>query len=286
MKSAKQLSIVSCLVCISLILLFSTYAHADFKIGIMQDKKGSAAKFRPLINYFAKNGINVSFVAARNYPHAAKMFSNRKIDGMFSGSGVAGCMIIKGLASPVVRPVNSEGWSTYWAVVLAPKGAARFTQNANYFQNKKVIFCSLASSGEFFYHSILNNEKINTTIMKASSHGAAIDALFRKVADIAIVKNRVWEKMKAAYPTIQRVGEDPGENPNGTFIVSKKTDLELVKKVTSIMLALEEDTSTEAKSVKEQLRISSYIKTDIDDFQSTIELLEKAGVDKSFDFKL
>ena len=54
---------------------------------------------------------------------------------MFSGSGIAGCMIIKDLAYPVVRPVSNGGWSTYWAVVLAPKGSPRFTQDAAYFDN-------------------------------------------------------------------------------------------------------------------------------------------------------
>ncbi len=285
MKLTIRLTSFVCFACILLILFCSGQVQADFKIGIMQDKKGAAAKFRPLIKYFNKKNIEVSFVAARNYPNAAKMFSNGEIDGMFSGSGIAGCMIIKGIASPVVRPVNKEGWSTYWAVVLAPKSSSRFKQDAKYFENKRVIFCGLASSGEFFYQSILNQAKLEITIMKASSHGAAIDTLSRKAADIAIVKNRVWENLKDMYPMIQRVGEDPGENPNGTFIVSKKTDLKLVEKISSVLLSLEMDTSAEAKSVKEKLQITGYIKTTIDDFKTTIRLLEKAGVNQSFDFK-
>ena len=283
MKTTKSMLVILCfslIFCIS----FSGYVYAGFKIGIMQDKKGSSVKFRFLLNYFSKNGVDVSFVAATNYLQAAKMFSEGRLDGMFSGAGIAGCMIIKGLADPVARPVNSEGWSTYWAVVLAPKGAPRFMQNANYFQNKKVIFCSLASSGEFFYRSIKENTKIDAIIMKASSHRSAIDALSRGVADVAIVKNRVWEKIKTNYPYIECVGKDPGENPNGTLIVSKKTDPKIVDKISSIMLGLKTDKSAEAKSVKEKLKITGYIKTTVDDFKFTIALLKKAGVDKSFNF--
>ncbi len=127
----------------------------EFKLAIMQDKKGTAAKYRPLLGYLKKNGIAASFVAARNYRHAAVLFASGKVNGMFSGSGIAGTMIIKKLAYPMVRPVHPEEWSTYWAVVLAPKGSSRFTQDAAYFQDKRVIFCSLASSGELFYQSVL-----------------------------------------------------------------------------------------------------------------------------------
>ena len=166
--------------------------------------------------------MKASFVAAKTYPQAAKMFEKGKVDGMFSGSGIAGCMIIKGLAYPVVRPISMAGWSTYWAVVLAPTGSARFTQNAEYFNNKRVIFCGLASSGEFFYRAIKGDKEINAKTLKASSHGAAIDALDRGVADIAIVKNRVWDSVKGKYDGIARVGEDPGENPNMAHDCFKK----------------------------------------------------------------
>ena len=265
-------------------VLFFEYAHADFKIIIMQDNKGAASKFRPLIDYFDHKGIKVSFVAAKNYPHAAKMFSQGGADGMFSGSGIAGCMIIKELAKPIVRPVNIEGWSTYWAVVLAPKGSSRFTQTAEYFQNKRVIFCGLASSGEFFYRASTGNSIIDAIILKASSHGAAIDALSRGSADIAIVKNRVWDKVRASYQNITRVGEDPGENPDGTLIVSRQTDQKMIEKISSTLLGLNNDSSPQAQLIKKTLKITSYISTDINDFHFTIDLLKRAGVNKSFDF--
>lgn len=178
----------------------------------------------------------------------------------------------------------NAGWSTYWAVVLAPTGSARFTQNAEYFENKRVIFCGLASSGEFFYKAVKGDKEINAKTLKASSHGAAIDALDRGAADIAIVKNRVWENIKGKYELIDRVGEDPGENPNMTLIVSRKADPKIVEKITTILLGLKNDNSPEAESVKKRLGITGFIKTTIDDFKFTIPLLKRAGVDESFDF--
>ena len=268
----------------SLCLLSSSNSYARFKICLMQEKKGAAAKFRPLLNYLIKKGVKASFVAAKTYPQAAKMFAEGKVDGMFSGSGIAGCMIIKGLAYPVVRPVSNAGWSTYWAVVLAPTGSARFTQNAEYFDNKRVIFCGLASSGEFFYRAVRGDKEINAKTLNASSHGAAIDALDRGAADVAIVKNRVWDSVKGKYELIDRVGEDPGENPNMALIVSKKADPKIVEQISTILLGLKNDNSPEVEAVKEKLGITGFIKTTTNDFRFTIPLLKRAGVDESFDF--
>ena len=264
--------------------LSSSNSYAEFKICLMQEKKGAAAKFRPLLNYLIKKGVKASFVAAKTYPQAAKMFAEGKVDGMFSGSGIAGCMIIKGLAYPVVRPVSNAGWSTYWAVVLAPTGSARFTQNAEYFDNKRVIFCGLASSGEFFYRAVRGDKEINAKTLNASSHGAAIGALDRGIADVAIVKNRVWDSVKGKYELIDRVGEDPGENPNMALIVSKKADPKIVEQISTILLGLKNDNSPEAEAVKEKLGITDFIKTTTNDFRFTIPLLKRAGVDESFDF--
>ena len=213
------------------------------------------------------------------------MFSQGKVDAMFSGSGVAGSMIIKDVATPLVRPVSKDGTSTYWAVVLAPKGSSRFSGNSDYFRGKKVIFAGLASSGEFYFRSVPDATNVGAKMLKASSHGAAIDALSRGRADIAIVKNRVWDKAASKYSDIERVGEDTGENPNGTLIVSKNANSAIVAKVKGILLGLEADSSSNASAAKDALGIKGYKETTIDDFSHTLELLGNAGVDKGFNFE-
>lgn len=257
---------------------------ADFKIAIMQDEKGAAEKYRSLMTYMEEKGIDISFVAARNYPHAAEMFALGVADGMFSGSGIAGCMIIKKLAYPLVRPVTVDGWSTYWAVVIGPKGSKRFTQNADYFDNKRVIFCSLASAGEFYFRSLTGASSVQATLLRAASHGAALDALARQAADFAIVKNRVWDKARQNYPELTRVGEDPGENPDGTLIISLKTDKAMAEKLRGAFLSLKGDSSASALTVKKALSITEFITTNVEDFNFTLQLLKKAGVTREFNF--
>jgi ABC-type phosphate/phosphonate transport system substrate-binding protein len=261
----------------------ATAQAAEVKIAIMQAQAGDARKFQPLLDYLAKKGLPASFVTANTYPAAADMFAKGQVDAMFSGSGIAGAMIIKEVAEPLVRPVGQDGISTYSAAVIVKKPGAKFTASSDYFAGKRVIFTSLASAGEFYYRSLGASKA--KEIMQAASHGAALDALSRGQADVAIVKNRVWDKEKVKYAELERVGGDPGENPDNTLIVSKKFSKSSADKLGAILLGLEADGSAEAKAVKDSLKISKYVKTTHSDFKSTLALLKKAGVTKSFHFK-
>jgi ABC-type phosphate/phosphonate transport system substrate-binding protein len=256
---------------------------ADVKIAIMQAQAGDARKFQPLLDYLNKKGVPASFMTAQDYPSAADMFAKGAVDAMFSGSGIAGTMMIKGLAAPLMRPVGADGVSTYSAVVIAPKGSAKFTGSPEYFSGKKVIFSSLASAGEFYFHSL--GAAKPAEIMKAASHGAAIDALSRGQADVAIVKNHVWNKEKDKYATLEKVGGDTGENPDNTLIVSNKLDPGMAKKISGILLGVKDDASPEAAAVRDSLKIQGFITTSDKDFKHTLGLLKKAGVTKDFGFK-
>jgi ABC-type phosphate/phosphonate transport system substrate-binding protein len=256
----------------------------SIKIAIMQDDKDASQRFTPLVTYLAKKGIMAHLVVASHYPAAARMFASGEVDAMFSGSGVAGSMIIMDLATPLVRPVAADGTSTYWAVVLGKKDTAKFDGACSFFSGKKVLFTALASSGEFFYYSLPDARKVKSTIVKAASHGAAIEILAKGGADVAIVKNRIWDKQKANYSSIAAVGEDNGENPDNTMIVGKKADQKTAAKVAAALLALKDDQSPEAGMVLNKMQIQGFKKTTTDDFKHTLAMLKKAGVDKSFSF--
>jgi ABC-type phosphate/phosphonate transport system substrate-binding protein len=267
-----------------LALLFGStqFVQAEtFKIGIMQDKAGAAQSYAPMLKYFESKGLDVSLQGYRDYVDAAVKFERGDVDAMVAGSGVAGSMIIKDIAYPIARPVSVDGTSTYWAVILAPKGAPPYTGGSDYFDGKKIICSSLASSGEFFARSILGPKR---ELLTAGSHGVAIKALSMKQADIAIVKNRVWDSEKEKFPSLEQVGEDNGENPNNTMIISNKTDKALVEKVKNVLFGLADDNSPQAIKLKESLRITGYIPTTEQDFSHTLNLLKEAGVTKDFQF--
>lgn len=279
----KRLFGIAILMTVATLFGMTPSAQAEaFKIGIMQDKPGAAQEYTPMMAYFQSKGIEVKLQGYRNYVDAAVKFEEGNVDAMVAGSGVAGAMIIKGVAYPLVRPVSVDGTSTYWAVVLAPKGSPMFTGDPAYFAGKRIICSSLASSGEFYARSILGSKR---ELLKAGSHGIAIKALAMKQADIAIVKNRVWDSEKGKFASLMEVGHDNGENPNNTMLVSNKTDKDLVAKVKAALLGLEADNSPEATALKTSLNITGYIPTTLDDFSHTLPLLEAAGVTKDFQFE-
>jgi len=88
---------------VSLALGQSTATAGVFKVGIMQAQAGAAKKYAPLETYLLNENIQVKFVPFNTYKEAAQLFAKGDVDGMFSGSGVAGAFILKGLAKPLVR---------------------------------------------------------------------------------------------------------------------------------------------------------------------------------------
>lgn len=253
----------------------------ELKIGIMQDRHGVAQKYAPLIEYCSAHDLHIKLIGFKSYKDAAEKFTQGKIDAMFTGSGVAALLIMKGIAYPLLRPVTVEGWSTYHAVVIVPKAVKDFKLDRDYLKNKRIICCSLASSGEFFCRTLLGKNK---KLLKAGNHGNAIGALAKKAADVAVVKNLVWYKVKDKYPELKSVAEDYGENPNNTLMFSSKTPESLAGKVKKILLGLKDDKSENGEKLKKSLSIKGYIPTTEADFQHTFELLKKAGITKDFKF--
>lgn len=279
-----KLSSILFLLAIALLGLGSGSANAGvFKVGIMQAQAGAAKKYESLEAYLLKENVHVKFVAFNNYKEAAQLFAKGDVDGMFSGSGVAGAFILKGLVKPLVRPVDNQGRSTYWAVVVGHKGDSPFTGNAGNFRNKKVTYSALASSGEFFFRAIPGIDKVGAQGSIAGNHQAAIERLNKGEADYAIIKNTVWDSLKNKYPNLEQIGQDGGQNPNETLIISNKTSPETIKEVLNALLAVEKN--PDAASVREAMALKSFVLTTTNDFAHTLSLLKRAGVTADYELQ-
>jgi len=254
-----------------------------FKIGIMQAQAGAAKKYEPLEAYLLKENIHVKFVPFDNYKEAAQLFAKGEVDGMFSGSGVAGAFILKDLVKPLVRPVDNQGRSTYWAVVIGRKGEKPFTGDAGYFLNKKVTFSAMASSGEFFYRALPGINNVGAQTLIAGNHQIAIEKLSKGEADFAIIKNTVWDSLKSKYPQLAQVGQDGGQNPNETLIISNKTSQETIKEVLNALLNVGKNPA--AADVREKMAIKGFQLTTTNDFAHTLSLLKRAGVTADYDLR-
>jgi ABC-type phosphate/phosphonate transport system substrate-binding protein len=269
---------------LSALLLPARSEAAQFRIAYTQDQRSVVKKYMPLMDYLAKKGIVPSYEEVKDYPAAATLFASGGVDAMFCGSGVAGAFMISELAVPLVRPVSTDGHSTYKAVILAQRGALPFDGSAEYFKGKKVAFTGFDSSGEFYFNSLPGAAQSDAIRVMTNSHGEAIEALDKGRADIVIVKNLVWDSVQSRYPNLMKVGEDKGENPDNTLIVSVNVPISLRAKIAADLVKMQNDPSPEARAAKKSLKIFGFIKTTDKDFEHTLALLKSAGVTRSFLF--
>lgn len=285
----KMISLVS----LALVLAAASAAFCadtlNFIIMSSEDPKKEGPKYAALAEYLRAGSAEIGDVqvrVAKDYPEAAKLFQNSEVDGMFSGSFVAGIFIKKEVAKPIARPVLASGATTYKAVIIAREGAKPFVGIED-FRGKKVAYTLLASSGEAFVRGLLpagvRPESVYTPV-PAASHQIAINAVKNGAADYAVVKNMVWKP--AEYAGLAVVGEDKGENPNNTLIMSNAAAAKHGEAVKRLLLKLEADTGAQAAEVKRIFGIKGFIPTAVADFSHTFEIFEKAGIDpKTFDFK-
>jgi ABC-type phosphate/phosphonate transport system substrate-binding protein len=259
-----------------------------FVIMSSEDPKKEGPKYAALAEYLKQGVPGVGAIelrVAKDYPEAAALFQGGEVDGMFSGSFVAGIFIKKEVARPIVRPVLNNGATTYKAYIIAKEGTKPFSGIGD-FRGKKVAYTLLASSGEAFVRSLLaageKPESVYTPV-PAASHLIAINAVQSGAADYAVVKNMVWDPAK--FPGLALVGEDKGENPNNTLIMSNAAAARHGEAIKGQLLKLEADAGAQAAEVKKIFGIKAFTPTSAADFAHTFEIFEKAHIDpKSFAF--
>ena len=281
------------LFCLALILATASVALAadtlHFVIMSSEDPKKEGPKYAALAEYLKAGSPGIGDIqlrVAKDYTEAAKLFQGGEVDGMFSGSFVAGIFIKKEVAKPIARPVLASGATTYKAVIIAKEGTKPFAGIGD-FRGKKVAYTLLASSGEAFVRGLLpageKPENVYTPV-PAASHLIAINAVQSGAADYAVVKNMVWDPAK--FPGLALVGEDKGENPNNTLIMSNAAAGKHGEDIKRLLLKLEADTGAQAAEVKKLFGIKAFIPTTSADFSHTFEIFEKANINaKTFDFK-
>lgn len=268
-----------------LLALFAAPAAraADFHIAIMQSQSGDARKYQPLLDYLGKKGFPARFVTAPNYQAATSMFSSGAVDGMFGGSGVSCAMMIKGTVQPFVRAVTAKGPKTYSAVVVAAKGSPKFDGTAAWFAGKRVTFSPLASGGEFYFRSLGPSKA--ASVHPAASHGAALDALARGLADAAVVKNHVWTKEQSKFPGLVLAGADTAQHLDGGLVLSTRADKASADRLRGLLLGLAADGSDEAQAARASLDVAGFVAATAKDYEDTMAMIRRAGVSKDFNFK-
>ncbi len=280
------------LFCLAVTLTTAAVAPAadTLRLVVMSSEvpKKEGPKYAALAEYL-KAGIpsigEVQLRIAKDYLEAAKLFQDGEADGMFSGSFVAGILIKKMIARPIARPVLANGATTFTTSIIARKGTKPFTGIGD-FRGKRVAYTLLASAGEVFVLGLLPaGEKPGNvyTPVPAPSPLIAINAVQSDAADYAVVKSMVWDP--ARFPDLALVGEDKGENPNNTLIMSNAAADKHGEEIRRLLLKIESDSSAQAVEVKKLFGIRAFIPTTNADFKHTFEVIEKVRINATtFEF--
>jgi len=247
------------IVTLCMILSAAPAFSQTIKIAVIQDKPTEGIRYWALRDYLKSKGLNVNIYSYGSYHFAAKNFHKGVVDIMFAGSAIAGSMIINELGYPVVRPISKEGWSTYSTVIIGPAGSSQIKGELAALKGKRIATCGLAASGEYFVRSHLGPES-RPVITK--SHSDALHKLKNGAADIAIIKNRVWDIVKKKYPGFEKIGEDKVEHPNSTLMASYNADKNIIKILKTVLLGVENDDSAEAIQLKKDMDIKGFILTE------------------------
>jgi ABC-type phosphate/phosphonate transport system substrate-binding protein len=256
---------------------------AEFRIAIMQAQSGDARKYQPLLDYLGKKGFPAKFVTVPNYQSATDLFAAGSVDAMFGGSGVSCAMMLKGAVEPFARSLGAKGVKSYSAVVVAPRGSPKFDGTAAWFAGRRVICSPLAAGGEFYFRSFGPSKA--AAVLLAASHGAALDALARGRADVAIVKNHVWAREQSKYPQLVQVGGDHRQHPDGGLVISARVDKAAARRLLALLLGLASDGSAEAQAARAALDITGFAAATAKDYEPTMAMIKEAGVTKAFDFQ-
>jgi ABC-type phosphate/phosphonate transport system substrate-binding protein len=254
------------------------------------DRAVEEARYAALSRYISareKKIEKVELKVAEDYRHATRLFVSGEVDGMFAGSFVAAVFIRKGIARPLMRPLLTDGTSSYRALVITRKGYAHFNGIGD-LKGRTVAYCALASAGEVFVRALLGSEAEPEdffTPVVTASHADAIKAVEDGKADYAIVKNLVWDEEK--HLGLKAVGGDSAENPNMTLILNNDAYANWGVAVRKVLLRLEFDLAKDAELVKDAFGLRGFIDTPPSSFEHTFELLDKAGCDpESCEFSL
>lgn len=247
---------------------------APLRLGVQPN---TVKKFEILADYLTSKGLPVTVIPYGNGAAAVAMAEKGQLDLLVAGSGLGATLIAKGLASPLARPVDRLGRSTYWAVLVAPKGSKPFDGRAGYFNGKRIAFTIMASSGEFFYRATPGIADVKTTIREVATHQEAIELASKGEVDLAIVKNTAWLAARGKYPNLVEIGSDGGQNPNDTIVAGKTLTTAESGKLLTLLLGVGKDESDAAARLKEGLGVMDFTITTVNDFSHTFGLMRRAG---------
>ena len=156
-------------------------------------------------------------------------------------------------------------------------------------KNKKLVFVSKSTSAGYVFpkayllqNGVSDVEEYFSSVMYSDSHESAAWAVYSREADVAGVKNHIFNELKNNDPNFaaeMMVLAESNDVPSNSFAVSPHVEPEFREKIQELLLNMHLD--PRGRKILTKFGAQKFIITNDAHFQACYEMLKSAGIDLS-----
>jgi len=261
---------------------------ATFRIGLIPEMNvfEQVERFRGLADYIAsKLDQPVELTMLSRYGNIIDRMHNQDVDAAFLGSFTGALAVAQLEMTPIARPINLDGTSTYWGCLFVRRDSG-ISDVAGMRGLRLALVERATTAGYVFPISYLRSRGVDdpdtyfSEIQFWGSHDAAIRAVLEGQADVGAAKNTIWEFLASEDPRVENeleiLARSP-EVPSNGLLVSAQVDPATREKLRGLLLGL--GTSSGDAAILEQLRVRGFVSTDKADYAVVFDLARGADID-------
>lgn len=262
-------------------------AQEKITIGLVPEMNvfAQAHRFEPLATHLTREtGIEVRMSVLNRYSNIIEELRQQKIDAAFLGSFTAAIAISQLGATPVARPINLDGTSTYHGLIFARKDSK--IVKVSDMQNKSMAFVERSTTAGYIFplawlkrKGVPEHKDFFQDFFFAGSHDAAIDAVMTKKADIGAAKNTIFQYYLDRFPKARSeltVIAKSTSVPSNGLCVTNSVSKDAIIKIQTALLSL--DRTAKGREVLETLRAKKFVETRSADYAPVFDLITEAGI--------
>jgi phosphonate transport system substrate-binding protein len=243
-------------------------------------------RYDPLAEYLSKKiGVRVSMHVLTRYGNIVSNFNSMKLDGAFFGSFTYTLAHARLGVSPVARPVNIDGSSSYYGLIFTRKDSGISTTRD--MKGKIFAFVDRATTAGYLLplaffraHGITDYTSYFKETYYTGTHDDAIYDVLNGRADVGAAKNTVFYRVADSDPRIltelEIITKSP-EVPENGLALKKDVDPELRSRLKSALLTMHEN--REGADVLTQFRSRKFIETSDADYEGVYDMVKFINLD-------